>query len=186
MHWGIIADRYAKAFMAYTDAHSISENVIGQVSVLLSLLGRVEKFRNAVSSNSKEPLEERISLIRAAVEPQVLDESVERLYRLMDSHGRSAMFRMALLDYITMYRKDRKIRMVLITSATKDDTLPEYIAKIIENAFDEKVVMMHHVNPDIIGGFVVDSWGYRIDASVKGLLEKARKQMMENNRKRIA
>lgn len=186
MHLGIIADRYAKAFLAYTDAHSVSDNVVRQVSVLLSLLGRVEKFRNAVSAATKEPLEERLSLIRAAVDPEPLDEALERLYRLMDSHGRCEMFRMALLDYITQYRKDRDIRMVLITSATEDDTLPEYIAKIIEDAFGGEVVMMHRVNPEIVGGFVVDSWGYRIDASVKGLLEKARKQMMENNRKRIA
>lgn len=186
MHWGIIADRYAKAFLAYTDSLSISEKVVPQVSVLLSIFGRVEKFRSVVLSASAEPFEGRMALLRAAVDPEPLAEPIENLYRLMDRHGRCEMFRMALLDYLTMYRKDRGIRMVLITSATAEEALPEYVAKIIEDAFGEKVVMMHRVNPEIVGGFVVDSWGYRIDASVKGLLEKARKQLMDNNRKRIA
>lgn len=185
MHEGIIADRYARAFLAYTDAHGLSEAVTAQVSALLSAMGKAPQFRQALTSTLALPLEQRISLLGAAVAPGKLEEPVERLYRLMEEHGRTAQFRMALLDYLTMYREEKGIRMVMVTTATDDREMSEKAAGIIKDVFGKDIEPVSRVNPDIVGGFILDTWGYRLDASVRGALERTEKQFRENNKRKV-
>lgn len=186
MHDGIIASRYAKAFLEYTEGHGCSQAVTSQVSVLLSLLSRVEKLRKAVSSPVKVPLDTKMELLRSALAPSPLHEALERLYLLLEKHGRTELFRMVILDYLTQYRTKHGIRMVQVTTANVSDNIPELLGGIAEKAFGQKVVTVHRIDPSIVGGFIVDSWGYRLDASVKGALDKVQKQLREKNKKRIA
>lgn len=185
MHEGIIADRYARAFLAYTDGHGLSAAVTAQVSVLLSAMGRLPQFRQALFALIDLPLEERVSLLRAAVAPQTLEEPIERLYRLMETHGRTPQFRMALLDYLTMYREENGIRMVMVTTATDDKEMSEQASALVRDVFGKEVEPVCKVDPDIVGGFILDTWGYRLDASVRGALKRTEKQFRDNNKRKV-
>ncbi|MBQ0097088.1 MAG: F0F1 ATP synthase subunit delta [Bacteroidales bacterium] len=185
MHEGIIADRYAKAFLAYTDAHGLSAAVTAQVSTLLSAMGKLPRFRQALEAVLDLPLEERLALLRSAVDPQRLEDPIERLYRLMEEHGRTAQFRMALLDYLTIYRKEKGIRMVMVTTATPDVEMSRKAAGLVEQVFGQNVEPVCKVDPDIVGGFILDTWGYRLDASVRGALERTEKQLRVNNKRKV-
>lgn len=185
MQEGIIADRYARAFLAYTDAHGLSEAVTAQVSTLLSAMGRLPQLRQALVAVLDLSLKERLSLLRSSVAPQKLEGSIERLYLLMEEHGRTAQFRMALLDYLTMYRKEKGIRMVMVTTATPDEGMSRKAAGLVEQVFGQSVEPVCKVDPDIVGGFILDTWGYRLDASVRGALERTEKQFRDNNKRKV-
>lgn len=185
MHEGVIADRYAKAFLAYTDAHGLSAAVSAQTGTLLSAMGRLPQFRQALVALLDLSLDERISLLRAAVAPQKLEEPIEKLYRLMEGHGRTAQFRMAMLDYLTMYREENGIRMVMVTTATPDEGMSRKAAGLVEKVFGQGIEPVYKVDPDIVGGFILDTWGYRLDASVRGALERTEKQFRDNNKRKV-
>lgn len=185
MHDGIIADRYARAFLAYTDAHGISEAVSGQAGPLLSLMGRLPEFRSALASAFGLSFEDRLSLLKAAVNPAPLDGAIERFYSLMDRNGRTELFRIALLDYLTLYRESRGIKMVRVTTACDDGQMAESIGRLASRAFGRKVSVVHKVDPEIIGGFIVESWDSRLDASVRGSLERVGKQLKAKHIRKV-
>ena len=185
MHDGIIADRYAKAFLEYTDAHGKSQAVADQVSVVLSAMGRLPKFRDSVTGEYVLEFEERLSLLRSALAPAVIEESLVNLYSLMNRNGRLEQFRMTLLDYLVLYRKENNIRVVMITSASGDEKITEMAGMMAEKEFGQDVVSLQRVDPDLVGGFIIDSWGYRLDASVRGALEKMDKGLKEKNKRKV-
>lgn len=184
MHDGIIAGRYAKAFLEYTDAHGKSKAVADQVSVLLSAMGKLPKFRASVSGAYAMDFAERLTLLKSALAPAAIEESLVNLYSLMNKNSRLEQFRMTLLDYLVLYRKENNVRMVMVTSANDDEKVAEMAGELAEKSFGQKVVSVQKVDPSLLGGFIIDSWGYRLDASVRGALEKMDKGLKgKNNRK---
>lgn len=185
MHDGIIAGRYAKAFLGYTDAHGKSKAVADQVSVLLSVMGKLPKLRDSVSGAYAMEFDNRLALLKSALAPAVMEESLANLYSLMDKNSRLEQFRMTLLDYLVLYRKENNIRMVMVTSASNDEKVAEMAGVLAEKKFGQKVVAAQKVDPGLLGGFIIDSWGYRLDASVRGALEKMDKGLKGKNKRKV-
>ena len=87
------------------------------------------------------------------------------------------------LAYRDIYRKENKISQVRITTAVE---LPEAEMKklraVVENSFkDTKFEYSSEVDPDLIGGFVIDVDSTRMDASVSGELEQLRQNLLSSN-----
>lgn len=185
MNSGLIAHRYAGAFLEFLDGKGRAEVVYDQVRVILSAMGKLPKFRIAITDPRSVALGRRKELLAAAVAPEPLCPEIADFLVLMDRNGRSEFFRLALLDFLTMYRHSRNLVMVQLTSAQKDERLVPVITKLVEEDFGKKAVIHQKVDPDIIGGFVFETWSYRLDASVRTALEKVREELKEENRRLV-
>lgn len=174
---GIIADRYARAFYLFADGNGAVDTVYEQVRVLLSCMGRLPKFRKALEDARNLSLEQRLGLMADAVAPAALCVEASSIYRLMDANGRVEHFRLMLLDFLNIYRDARNIRMVRVTTADDDTSLDDKVEALLKEKFNCDARVTHRKNPDIIGGFVVESWGYRLDASVVASLDALRKEL---------
>ena len=74
-------------------------------------------------------------------------------------------------SYITLYRKQKNvIRCKLTTAARVSADTEMKMRQMVENKTNGTVEFETEVNPDIIGGFILEYDTYRMDASVKSKL----------------
>ena len=71
-------------------------------------------------------------------------------------------------SYITLYRKQKNvIRGKLTTAARVSAETEQKMRQMVESKTNGTVEFESQVNPDIIGGFILEYDTYRMDASVK-------------------
>jgi F-type H+-transporting ATPase subunit delta len=71
-------------------------------------------------------------------------------------------------SYVTLYRQQKNvIRGRLITAAAVSPATEQKMRQMVESKTNGTVEFETEVNPDIIGGFILEYDTYRMDASVK-------------------
>ena len=72
---------------------------------------------------------------------------------------------------------ERRLTVELTTAYELSDAEAEQILKQIENASGRPVDATRGVDPDLIGGIVLQAGSMRVDASVRGRLERLRREL---------
>ena len=120
-----------------------------------------------VDSRVKQDVLERIA--RGA------DESVVNFVKLLAEKGRAAEIAEAADEFDALVAAEQRILDVRLTTAHElSDTEFEKILGSIEQASGRKVQAERDVDPDLIGGLVLQAGSMRLDASVRGRLERLR------------
>jgi F-type H+-transporting ATPase subunit delta len=118
------------------------------------------------------------SHVKARVLDQVLggaDELVRNFVRLVVEKGRAGEIREIAAEFETLVAEQERILDVELTTA--HELSEEEFGRIlgrIEQASGRKVQAERHVDPDLIGGIVLQAGSMRLDASVRGRLERLR------------
>jgi F-type H+-transporting ATPase subunit delta len=74
-------------------------------------------------------------------------------------------------SYVTLYRQQKNvIRGRLITAAAVSPATEQKMRQMVESKTNGTVEFETEVNPDIIGGFILEYDTFRMDASVKAKL----------------
>jgi F-type H+-transporting ATPase subunit delta len=79
-----------------------------------------------------------------------------------------------------MAREERRLTVELITARELTEAEAGEIIGQIEQAAGRKVEATRSVDPDLIGGFVLQAGSYRADASVRGRLERLRQELVRS------
>jgi F-type H+-transporting ATPase subunit delta len=77
-----------------------------------------------------------------------------------------------------MAREERRLTVELTTARELTDEEAEAIVAQIEEAAGRKVEATRSVDPAIVGGMVLQAGSYRVDASVRGRLERLRQELV--------
>jgi len=121
------------------------------------------------------------SRVKADVLERVLggaDELVRNFVRLVAEKGRAAEIRGIAAEFETLVAAAERILDVELTTATElSDVEFGRILGRIEEASGHKVQASRSVDPDLIGGLVLQAGSMRVDASVRGRLERLRQQL---------
>ena len=81
-------------------------------------------------------------------------------------------------SYVTLYRKQKNItRGRLITATAVSSSTEEKMRQMVERKTQGTVEFQTEVNPDIIGGFILEYGTYRMDASVQTQLRNILTQL---------
>ena len=157
MNTGIISQRYATAFLRYTQKRGSAQRVCEQVR---SLLADPHGFESG------------------------LDEDLELFIAFLKRKSRLSEVRFILNSYVSLYYKSIGVMLATLTSAREvDSATVQSLCKVLEEHFRCKVNMSFEVDPSLIGGFVVQVGDYLLDASVKNQIETIRRQfVVQNNR----
>jgi F-type H+-transporting ATPase subunit delta len=75
---------------------------------------------------------------------------------------------------------ERVLELELTTAVELSDDEAESVVKQIEGASGRSVVATRTVDPDIIGGIVVQAGSMRADASVRGRLDQLREELINS------
>ena len=96
---------------------------------------------------------------------------------IAERHRMPAVFRMRR-EFDSLWRKENKLLEVRITSAVElDDDLVKSIGSRIEEQTGQRIDLDANVDPDVIGGLVLRVGNMVMDASVRGRLERLRKEV---------
>jgi ATP synthase F1 delta subunit len=102
---------------------------------------------------------------------------VNFLKLLAERHRVPAIFRIRR-EYDAMWREENKLLEVRVTSAKPlDEELVKSIGQRIEDQTGRRIDLDANVDPDVIGGLVLRVGNMVMDASVRGRLERLRKEV---------
>jgi F-type H+-transporting ATPase subunit delta len=109
---------------------------------------------------------------------QDADENFIRFLELLaERHRMPAIFRIRR-EFDAMWRRENRLLPVSVTSAVElDSQLVEGIGKRIEEQTGQRVDLSSKVDPDVLGGLVLQVGNMVLDASVRNRLERLRKQV---------
>ena len=77
-------------------------------------------------------------------------------------------------------REERRLDVELITARALSDEEADAIVSQIEKAAGRKVDATRSVDPELVGGIVLQAGSYRADASVRGRLERLRQELVRS------
>ena len=96
---------------------------------------------------------------------------------IAERHRMPAVFRIRR-EFDSLWRQENKLLEVRITSAVEiDDDLVGSIGSRIEEQTGQRIDLDANVDPDVIGGLVLRVGNMVMDASVRGRLERLRKEV---------
>lgn len=96
---------------------------------------------------------------------------------LAEKHRLPVIFRIRS-TYDQLWATENRLLEVSVTSAVElDEKLVEQIGAEIEKQTGQTVELQSHVDPDVLGGLVLQVGNTVLDASVRNRLEKLRKQI---------
>jgi F-type H+-transporting ATPase subunit delta len=106
------------------------------------------------------------------------DQLVLNFLRLLAEKDRIGEVRQVHEEWTRLLaREERVLELELTTAIELSDKEAERVIKQIEEASGRRVVASRTVDPDLIGGLVVQAGSIRLDASVRGRLEQLRDQL---------
>ena len=77
-------------------------------------------------------------------------------------------------------REERRLMVELTTARELTDDEVDAIVSQIEKAAGRKVEATRTVDPELVGGIVLQAGSYRVDASVRGRLERLRQELVRS------
>jgi F-type H+-transporting ATPase subunit delta len=77
-------------------------------------------------------------------------------------------------------REERRLTVELTTARELTDEEAKAIVAQIEKAAGRKVEATRTVDPDIVGGIVLQAGSHRVDASVRGRVERPRQELVRS------
>ena len=176
MNLGVVSVRYARALLKCGSQAHLEERVYEDMLCLAQSYLQVPELRftidNPMLSSQKK---ESLLLTASGVEPT---DITRNFIRLVLKEGRENALQLMANSYITLYRKQKNIiQGKLITAAAIGAESGNKIKAMVEQRTQGTVEFQTEVNPELIGGFVLEYDTYRLDASVKNKLRTILSQL---------
>jgi F-type H+-transporting ATPase subunit delta len=174
---GKISVRYARALLSDAVEQHCEEEVYRQLCLLTANYSlAIQQFNDALSN----PLADdtgKVELLRAAIGEPV-HPCLDNFLKFITAKRRENKIFLIALKYQEMYREMKHLLRANVTAATElDDKALESIRNFVRETFHCEAELHVQVNPALIGGFTLDIEHNRMDASVKGRLEKLKKEL---------
>ena len=162
MNAGLIASRYANALYLFACETGEEKKVYEDASAL----------KRAVLANDD---------VTGCIER--LSVPMQRFLALVIRNKRVEYLPAILHNYRVLYRKEKGITRAWLTTATENPELAGKLAELMKLQGLTEVDFKTEVDPDLIGGFIVQIEDKRLDASIASQLRTIRKEWEEKNRK---
>jgi len=170
MDIGVISVRYARALLKCATDTKIEDSVYQQMLLLAKSYMEVPQLRLTID-NPMLSKEKKEMLLTTAAGGSEASPLVKSFIALVLKEDRENMIQFMANSYVTLYRKQKNvIRGKLTTAVAVAPETEQKMRQMVESRTQGIVEFETEVNPDIIGGFVLEYDTYRMDASVKSRL----------------
>ncbi len=184
MNEGIVASRYAKALLKFTTETGNGDKVYSQAGLLVLRMQELGQLKDCVQNHDEISLEEKLRLLELALDEPVSME-ISRFVTLVSNQRRMDYFFRMLLSFISQYREANNIKVGRLITAIPAEDLQERLEEVFHERMGVEVHLETKVNPDIIGGFIFELDGWRMDGSVEGRLAGIRRKLIEKNNRLV-
>ncbi len=169
MDIGVISVRYARALLKSANEQQVADDVYKDMQTLAESYMRVPQLRFTIDNPMLEKDKKKQLLLTACGEDRT--KLTNRFVSLVLNEDRENILQFMANSYITLYRQQKNvIRGRLITATTVSPETEKKMRQMVESRTNGTVEFATEVNPDIIGGFILEYDTYRMDASVKAQL----------------
>jgi F-type H+-transporting ATPase subunit delta len=170
-----IAEVYARALFEVAKEHDVLDRVhdeLGEFAEALSDDRTLQVFLFSPYFSSEEKREGVRKIVTDADE-----RMVNFLELLAERHRMPALFRIKR-DFDALWAEEHKLLPVTVTSAIElDEGLVDDIGKRIEDQTGRRVELSSNVDPEVLGGLMVQVGNMVLDGTVRNRLERLRKQV---------
>ena len=169
MDIGVISMRYARALLKSATDQKLEDAVYQEMMTVAKSYLDVPALRHTIDNPmlSKDK-KEALLIVAAGEKPCPLTKS---FIALVLKEDRENVMQFMANSYITLYRKQKNvIRGKLTTAARVTAETEQKMRQMVESKTNGTVEFETEVDPDIIGGFILEYDTYRMDASVKSKL----------------
>lgn len=169
---GKISVRYARALLSHAMEQQCETEVYEGLVRLTDNYSLAINLFNEALSNPMIDSNEKIQLLKTAIGEPVHPCLAGFLAFVAEKKREDKIFLIAL-KYQEMYRKTKHlVRADVTTAAEIDEKALERIRDYVRQNFHCEVELRVKIDPELIGGFALDIEHQRLDASIRGQLEK--------------
>ena len=161
--------RYARALLKSATDQKQEDTVYQEMMTVAKSYLDVPALRHTIDNPmlSKDK-KEALLLVAAGEKPCELTKA---FIALVLKEDRENVMQFMANSYITLYRKQKNvIRGKLTTAARVSAETEQKMRQMVESKTNGTVEFETEVNPDIIGGFILEYDTFRMDASVRSKL----------------
>jgi F-type H+-transporting ATPase subunit delta len=154
-----------------------------RLTLLRTVLG-IERLRAAVGDQAPESLRGRLAAIGQALDDRVGKQLVA-IAELLLSRGRIDLLSRVADEYQRLLDRHREISPAVVTSAAPltDDEIATIHARA-EDMAGTTVRLTTDVDPGLLGGLTIQVGDRFLDASIRGRLERLRRDLLSGARTR--
>ena len=166
MDIGVISVRYARALLKSATDAKIEQQVYAEMQQIAKSYIEVPQLRSTIDNPMLSKDKKQALLLTAAGRKP--SDLMMVFISLVLKEDRESVMQFIANSYVTLYRQQKNvIRGRLITAAAVSPETEQKMRQMVESKTNGTVEFESQVNPDIIGGFILEYDTYRMDASVK-------------------
>jgi F-type H+-transporting ATPase subunit delta len=170
-----LAQVYANALFEVASEHEVIDEIREQLGQFADELDQNRDLQIFLFSPYFSSQEKKDGIRKIVVDAD--ERFLNFLELLAERHRMPAIFRIRR-TYDALWREENKLLPVTVTSAIDlDEGLVEGLGKRIEEQTGKKVELTSQVDPDVLGGLVLQVGNMVLDASIRNRLEQLRKQV---------
>lgn len=167
---------YAEALLAAAKEKRRLELVRDQFAALAAALAESNELADLLRNPQLEPAAKRDALEAALGDA---DELVRNFVRLVAEKDRIGELDEIYREWERLLAAEERVLEVELTTAVElSDVEAAEIVRKIEQAAGRRVEATRRVDPDLIGGLVLQAGSLRVDGSVRGRLEGLRQELL--------
>ncbi len=176
MNTGVISVRYARALLKSVENTDAMEQVYADMRILAQNFLDVPQLRKSLD-NPMLPKDEKERVLNLACGGNPSPDT-QTFFKTILKQGREDIIQFMANAYVTLYRQEKNIiSSRLVTAVEVDNATEQKMREMIEKRSTANVEFVTEVNPDIIGGFILEYDTYRMDASVQTQLRNILKEL---------
>jgi len=175
-----LAVRYAKALLGLAIEKKQTNEVHQDMLLIKKACAESREFVVLLNSPVVKP--HRKQKILDALTDKKVTGITSNFNKLLVERGRESYLPEIAESYIEQYKEFKRIHVVKLTTAVpvSEAVKSAFVSKVMSISGVEHIELQTSVNPDIIGGFIFESEGRLVDASVAYDLNSIRNQYRKN------
>lgn len=176
MNIGMIPTRYATALLSYAAENKQDEQIYEKAKIIVRNFAEQPKLRAALESPVLNfDIKKKLMLTAAG---SISDMVFENFIQLLLTNKRETFLHFIMLKYIDLYRVNNNIYSGKLITASNIDALTEKkLISVIESQKKGILEIHKSVDPELIGGFILEVDNTRWDASIKRQLQTIKNEL---------
>ena len=171
----VVARTYARALFQAAKEQGRIHEVRDELATLVETIREVPELKAMIRNPELDPPEKANAL--AAILKDA-DELLRNFVRLVAEKGRAPMLEEIAREYDALVSAEERILNVELTTAFElSDDEASTIVEQIEQASGRRVEANRTVDPGLIGGVVLKVGTLEVDSSVRGRLDRLRREL---------
>ncbi|WP_423146965.1 ATP synthase F1 subunit delta [Rubrolithibacter danxiaensis] len=173
-----VASRYAKSLIDLAEEQNALEKVKDDITFFIKICKSNPELK-AVLKNPIISPDKKISILN-----QLFGNSVHLLiisfFKIVVSKGRSEILYATAQEFLNEYNIRKGIVKARVTSAAplSEENINK-IAAVIKETVKGEIVLEAKVDPDLIGGFILQVGDKQFDTSISSSLQKLKKEFSQ-------